>query len=164
MMSRKKWLLLFTGIFALIGCAVLAVAGYAVVQLKEFAGVVSCDEFQYDFLQISLPLSATVLDESCTESLNTGYDVTFLMSPDDLKTLQQQDPLSNIVEWQTDMSNSFWTEEGKQTLQEDLRKQGAQLDSILYGQFSNGSILLHVLIDTSDPQQYFVQYSASYVD
>jgi hypothetical protein len=162
--SRRKWIILIAGIVVIACLGVIFVTGYVVYIGYQFAGITPCDTFTYDFLLVSLPPSANVLDESCAESLNPTYNVTFVMSPDDLAPFQQQDPVSNIAEWRSDASNSFLSEESWQHIREGLQKEGAQLQTLQYGEFGNGSILLYVLIDESDDQQYFVRYSASYVD
>ena len=161
---RKKWVLWLIVILTSTCCAVAVFVGYTINQLADFAGVVSCDEFQYDFLEAQLPPSAEVLSESCSEGFGPSYKVTFKMASEDLTTFQQQPPVSDIEAWQTDMSDSFFSEESQQGWKENLEQYGAQLNSLLYGQFSDGATLMHILIDTSDPAQYYVQYSASFVD
>ena len=150
----------------IICCGGLFVVSKFVLQFKELSDSINtpCDEFQYDFLKVSLPPGATILDEQCTEFMTPTYSVIFEMSPEDLATFQQQPPVSNIDEWQTDTSNSFFTEESMQERKEKLKREGMKLESLLYGKYSDGSILLSILIDTSDSQQYIVEYSASWVD
>jgi hypothetical protein len=162
--SRKKWILLIaagiTGVGMVICCGGLFAFSRFVAQFDD----TPCDEFSYDFLKAGLPPSATVLDERCNDFLNPTYDVTFTMSPEDLAAFQQQDPVSRIDEWQTDTSDSFFSEESWQEKKAELKKQGMQLESLFYGEYSDGSILMTILIDTSDSKQHFVQYTASFVD
>lgn len=161
---RRKWILSITGISIIICCGGLFTTGSVAVLINKFAGVTSCADFEYDFLKVTLPLSATTLDEVCLESFNPSYKVTFVMSPDDLTTFQQHEPVSKIDEWRTDPANSFFSESIWQQTEAELQKQGAPLESVLYGEYGDGIIAIYVLIDTSNAQQYFVQYSASYVD
>lgn len=158
--GRKTWiivivvfLVLVTGYFA-----------YTLFQLAQLSGNTPCETFTLDFLMVSLPPNATILDESCEKGFNPTYKVAFVMPSDELTVFQQQNPVSEIDEWRSDTSNSFISEESWQEVREELQKEGAQLQTLQYGEFGNGSILLSVLIDVSDDQQYFVQYSASYVD
>jgi hypothetical protein len=162
--KRRKWIILIASIVVIACLGVVFTTGYVVYIAYQLDGTTPCDTFTYDFLLVSLPPSANVFDELCSESLNPTYNVTFVMSPDDLADFQQQDPVSNIAEWRSDASNSFLAEESWQHIREGLQREGAQLQTLQYGEFGNGSILLYVLIDKSDEQQYFVRYSASYVD
>lgn len=157
---RKTWiivivvfLVLVTGYFA-----------YTLFQLAQLSGNTPCETFTAEFLMVALPPNAIKLDESCQESFNPTYEVTFVMPSDELALFQQQNPVSGIEEWWSDTSNSFLSEESWQEMREALQKEGAQLQTLQYGEFGNGIILLNVLIDVSDDQQYFVRYSASYVD
>ena len=165
---RNKWIITIAGVL-IIGCCVLTVAtGGFILWIDrladEISGIVSCDEFTYDFLKVDFPASASVLREQCTASFNPTYKVTFTMTADDLSLLQQQEYLAEIETWPSDPSDSWYDESVWQRVEADLRQQGASLDTALYGWYGDGIVAMFVVIDTSSPQQYFVHYSASYVD
>jgi hypothetical protein len=112
-----------------------------------------CDQQTMDSLRLTLPASASDLDESCVPGFapgNTQYNATFTMSPDDLPTFQQG---TSISDWQTDATSATVLDE-----------EAANLETFLFGHFGNGVILQEVLIDTSNPQQYRVQVFNAYVD
>lgn len=161
---RGKWLFVITSIIVVICCGGLFTAASVGGFINRFAGDTSCADFEYDFLKVTPPPSATVLDEVCLKAFNPSYEVTFVMSPDDLSAFQHQEPVSKIDEWQTDPVNSFFSEQIWQNAKAKLQKQGAQLKTVLYGEYGDGITTTYVLIDTSNSQQYFVLYSASYVD
>lgn len=82
--------------------------------------------------------------------VNPSYTNTFTMSPDDLETFQQS---TLVTEWQTDASHVRMFDD-----------EAAQMDSLLVGSYVDGVILLEVVIDTSNPEQYRVYYGATFVD
>lgn len=165
----KPWVLILVGLMLagliLAICTGVGVLGYVVVQLRDITGPSDCSDEAYDLVRPVLPASAEVLEEECSSFVNSTYTVIFSMSPDDLSTFQQQHhPQAKIDEWQTDLSDPYLSEESKQAIITRLEEQGAQLNSILYGRYSDGIYWMEILIDTSDPQQYLVYYSNSYVD
>jgi hypothetical protein len=100
---------------------------------------------------VSLPPSAANAQERCAMNIvNPSYTNTFTMSPDDLESFQQS---TLVTEWQTDPS-----------LVRMFDDEAAQMDSLLVGSYVDGVILLEVVIDTSNPEQYRVYYGATFVD
>ena len=163
---NRRRLLITSTIF--VGCFLLLVIGGSIFGVgrfaNEFSGVVSCDEFTYDFLKVDLPPNTTILREHCAESFNPQYEITFTMAVDELTIFQQQKYVSEIAAWQSDPLDSWYSESVWQKIEEDLRKQGASLETALYGWYGNGTVAMLAVIDTSSTQQYIVYYSASYVD
>ena len=88
---------------------------------------------------------------TCSTLVPTGEAPEPLDSPG--ATGVRQDGDSYHVNWQTDPAAVTRFED-----------EAAEMQSLIFGTFSNGAILQDVLIDTSNPQQYTVIYSASFVD
>ena len=164
--SRQKWIFILLGILAIGACAILIVFSLVASRLGDLAGITDCDNFstRYGFLQVNLPTSARILEETCAEGFNPTYSIIFTMDAEDLTDLQQHEPITKVDEWQTNFSDSYWSEESIKEWQDSLKDYGSPLESMLYGQYGDGVLLLHVLMDTSDTKQYLVRYSASYVD
>jgi len=161
----KPWVLWLMGLFLVICIGAGIALGYFIVQFRNMAGPSNCNDEAYDLVRPVLPSNTEIIEEECTSFLYSTYTVIFSMPPDDLPMFQQQHhPSAKIDEWQTDLSDPYLSEEGKQELMARLEKQGAQFKSILYGRYGDGLYQMQILIDTSDPQQYLVYYSNSYGD
>ena len=114
-------------------------------------GNTNCEDNPAFAWRVTLPPSAANVEERCAMNIvNPSYSVTFTMSPDDLEPFQQSILIS---EWRMDVSAAGVFE-----------NEAAQMESLLVGTYGDGAVMLEVLIDTSDPQQYRVYYDATYVD
>ena len=109
-----------------------------------------CTPDMLAMLQTTPPLSANITYENCSMSFNPTYDLRMTIAPDDLFAFQQS---TNITNWSTDPAAVTRFED-----------EAANMQSLIFGTFSNGTILQDVLIDTSNPELYIVIYSASFVD
>lgn len=139
---QKRYIVaLFIVAISVISCSVLG------------SDAVDCNSGDFHGYRIVIPLSASNLQESCSNALNATYRASFTMAAGDLNTFQQSTYLKNIKDWQTTAPS-----------QARFSKEAAQAKLLLYGTFSDGAISEEVLIDTSNAQQYKVYVVLSNVD
>jgi len=130
---------------------VLALAVMSVSACGLLSSSNPCSTDMLAMLSVSpLPPSANVLYQNCSMSFNPTYDLRMTIAPADLVAFQQS---TSITNWQTDPAAVTRFED-----------EAAGMQSLIFGTFGNGAIIQDVLIDTSNPQQYTVIYSASFVD
>jgi hypothetical protein len=129
----------------------LALLSMTACSIFDFRGDTDCQNNPAAAWAVSLPPSASNVEERCSMNIvNPSYTVFFTMSPNDLETFQQSTP---IASWSGDVS-----------VASTFGDQAAQMESLLVGSYGDGAVLLEVLIDTSDPQQYRVYCDATFVD
>lgn len=97
-----------------------------------------------------IPEQATRLSERCVMSFNPTYETVFRLPPEALEAFQTQ---TRITEWQSDPAAVTTFEQ-----------EAAGMESLLFGEFGNGAVLTHVLVDTSNPQEYTVYLRNTFVD
>src|SRR5207247_1559037 len=103
--------------------------------------------------RITLPPSASNVQESCSNVINPTYHASFTMSAGDLTAFQQDSFVQKIKTWDTSAkADSTFSNEA------------AQAKSLKYGTYGDGAIFEEVLVDTSDPQQYKVYVNLANVD
>ncbi|MBC7815142.1 MAG: hypothetical protein H7175_28550 [Burkholderiales bacterium] len=140
--STVRWILLA-------GAALMIVSAAACGSFNLMGGD-PCTPDMLAMLEITPPLRANIIYQSCSMSFNPTYDLRMTIAPVDLVVLQQS---TSITNWQTDPAAVTRFED-----------EAAGMQSLIFGTFGNGAIIQDVLIDTSNPQQYTVIYSASFVD
>jgi hypothetical protein len=130
---------------------VIAVVLISVTGCQSLGGSTDCNENPAFAWRAKFPPSAANIEERCAMNIvNPSYTATFTMSPTDLVTFQQSTP---ITAWETQPAEAI-----------TFKSEAERLDSLLFGKFSNGAVSMEVLIDTSDPQLYKVNYDAAFVD
>ncbi len=154
-----KWVLILLG--GLLALGLLAGVGLLVLVVYLVGDTpTTCDSGYY--LEVRLPPSTNRLKESCSGGINPSRTLTFMMSPADLNLFQQNYPLDQMQPWLTDpaqLSGSAWERATSR-----LEGQGAQLNSLRYGEHSDGAYHVRVLIDTSEADRYFVYYRSIFID
>lgn len=121
------------GLILVACCGVAAYYSYLIYTAASIMGLVACAELTNDFLMAQLPPSAEVVDESCSDFFGGSYVVTFIMSPDELSTFQQQEPVSKITSGEAEPPTAYFGEEFWQHDRNTLQATGAPLESLLYG-------------------------------
>jgi hypothetical protein len=110
---------------------------------------VSCEGHVTESWHVTPPPSATNLEEHCQNGFQPSYDARFSMSAADVETFKQS---TGITTWQTNSGAGVMEDEA------------ARAGSYQVGMFGDGAYYVEVLVDTTDPQQVQVYYSAAFVD
>jgi hypothetical protein len=110
---------------------------------------VACEGHITESWHVTPPPSATNLEEHCQNGIQPSYDARFSMAAADAEAFMQD---SGITDWETNSGAGVMEDEA------------ARAGSYEVGTFGDGAYYVEVLIDTSDPQQYQVHYSAAFVD
>ncbi|WP_299485703.1 hypothetical protein [Acaryochloris sp. IP29b_bin.137] len=116
-----------------------------------------CDKFDDGLKITQWPQSARIRQENCYSGFNPTYQAEFTITPQDLPVLNQQVPFQKIKQWRQETTSQIFSDSR-------LQQKGTQMNSLLYADFSDGTTLMEVLIDTSNPKMYVVYVSHSYVD
>lgn len=116
-----------------------------------------CDKFDHDLKIAQWPQSARIRQEKCYLGFNPTYQAEFTIAASDLPVLHQQVPFQKIKQWRQETTSQIFSDSR-------LQQKGTQMNSLLYADFSDGTTLMEVLIDTSNPKTYVVYVSHSYVD
>ncbi|NJM65267.1 MAG: hypothetical protein HC851_06120 [Acaryochloris sp. RU_4_1] len=96
---------------------------------RSLSAQTSCEGFSPN-LKVNLPPSTRNLQEYCYQGLNPSYKAEFTISPSDLKTLQQQYPLSKD-QWYLQISSRIFADSALS----DLRERGKKMRSLLYADY-----------------------------